>query len=75
VGLLQVKAAVEHGFWFARSPEFLHSDLIETLVWMRVPGDILFALGAVLLALFFAKLFLGRREATVAAAAKEAPTA
>ena len=75
VGLLQVKAAVEHGFWFARSPEFLHSDLIETLVWMRVPGDILFALGAVLLALFFAKLFLGRREAAVAAAAKEAPTA
>ena len=75
VGLLQVKAAVEHGFWFARSPEFLHSDLIETLVWMRVPGDILFALGAALLALFFARLFLGRREATVPAAAKEAPTA
>ena len=75
VGLLQVKAAVEHGFWFARSPEFLHSDLIETLVWMRVPGDILFALGAALLALFFARLFLGRRESTVPAAAKEAPTA
>jgi nitric oxide reductase subunit B len=75
VGLLQVKAAVEHGFWFARSPEFLHSDLIETLVWMRVPGDILFALGAVLLGLFFARLFLGRREAVVGAAVKEAPTA
>jgi nitric oxide reductase subunit B len=66
-----VKAAVEHGFWFARSPEFLHSDLIETLVWLRVPGDVLFALGAVLLALFFARLFLGRREAPVGAPAKE----
>ena len=71
VGLLQVKAAVEHGFWFARSPEFLHSDLVETLVWLRVPGDVLFALGAVLLALFFARLFLGRREAPVGAPAKE----
>jgi nitric oxide reductase subunit B len=63
VGLLQVKAAVEHGFWFARSPEFIHSDLIETLVWMRMPGDILFAAGALILALFFLRLFLGRRAA------------
>jgi len=77
VGLLQVKAAVEHGFWFARSPEFMHSDLIETLVWMRVPGDILFAIGAALLALFFARLFIGRRReaTTLAAVAEEAPTA
>jgi len=76
VGLLQVKAAVEHGFWFARSPEFLHSDLIQTLVWMRMPGDILFAAGAVLLALFFLKLFLGkRRESAIeGAAVAEAPT-
>ena len=75
VGLLQVKAAVEHGFWFARSPEFMHSDLIETLVWMRMPGDILFAIGAALLALFFARLFLGRREALAGVAAKEASSA
>jgi len=83
VGLLQVKAAVEHGFWFARSPEFIHSDLIETLVWMRVPGDVLFAAGAVILALFVLRLFLGRRQAartvpapaTPAAAAPEVPPA
>jgi nitric oxide reductase subunit B len=77
VGLLQVKAAVEHGFWFARSPEFMHSDLIETLVWMRVPGDILFAIGAALVALFFARLFIGRRReaAAIGTAAEEAPTA
>ncbi len=77
VGLLQVKAAVENGFWFARSPEFIHSELIETLVWMRVPGDILFAAGAALLGLFFLKLFIGRRRELVvdAAAAQEAPSA
>jgi len=77
VGLLQVKAAVEHGFWFARSPGFLHSDLIETLVWMRMPGDILFAIGAALLALFFLRLFVGRRReaAAVPVAAEEASSA
>ena len=77
VGLLQVKAAVEHGFWFARSPAFMHSDLIQTLVWMRVPGDILFAIGAALVALFFARLFIGRRReaAAIGATAEEAPTA
>jgi len=77
VGLLQVKAAVEHGFWFARSPGFLHSDLIETLVWLRMPGDILFAIGAALLALFFLRLFVGRRReaAAVPVAAEEASSA
>jgi nitric oxide reductase subunit B len=77
VGLLQVKASVEHGFWFARSPEFIHSDLIETLVWMRMPGDILFAAGAAFLALFFLRLFLGRRREKMGAqvAAPEAPAA
>jgi nitric oxide reductase subunit B len=77
VGLLQVKASVEHGFWFARSPEFIHSDLIETLVWMRMPGDILFAAGAAFLALFFLRLFLGRGREKMGAqvAAPEAPAA
>ena len=29
---------------------------METLVWLRVPGDILFAVGGTLLALYAAKL-------------------
>jgi nitric oxide reductase subunit B len=32
---------------------------METLVWMRVPGDTIFSVGAVLLALFMAKLLIG----------------
>ena len=31
------------------------------LVWMRVPGDTLFSVGALLIALFVASLWLGRR--------------
>jgi nitric oxide reductase subunit B len=34
---------------------------METLVWMRVPGDIVFSIGAILLALFMAKLLIGPR--------------
>jgi nitric oxide reductase subunit B len=47
VGLLQTWAAVEHGYWYARSAEFLHSAGMDTLRWMRVLGDSVFAAGAV----------------------------
>jgi nitric oxide reductase subunit B len=47
VGLLQTWAAVDRGYWYARSAEFLHTPLMETLRWMRVIGDTVFAAGAV----------------------------
>jgi nitric oxide reductase subunit B len=59
VGLLQTRAAVEHGYWYARSAEFLHSGSMDTLRWMRVPGDTLFALGAIVLVWFVAGLATG----------------
>ncbi|RMF41310.1 MAG: nitric-oxide reductase large subunit [Planctomycetota bacterium] len=59
VGLLQTKASVEHGYWFARSSEFLQTPLMQTLRWMRVPGDTLFFLGAVGLVVFVAGLKTG----------------
>ena len=62
VGIMQVIAAVEHGFWFARSPEFLHSGVMQTLVWLRVPGDVVFSIGALLLALFVLRLFVPPRK-------------
>jgi nitric oxide reductase subunit B len=46
VGLLQAWAGVEKGYAFARSPEFLQTPLLAFLRWMRVPGDTVFALGA-----------------------------
>ncbi len=52
VGLLQTKASVEHGYWYARSIEFLSTDTMQTLRWLRAPGDTLFAVGAVVLVLF-----------------------
>jgi nitric oxide reductase subunit B len=59
-GIYQAAAAVQHGLWYARSPEIIHSGVMQTLVWLRVPGDIVFAAGAVVLAVYALKLL--RRE-------------
>ena len=64
VGLLQTRAAVEVGYWFARSPEFMQTPLMNTLRWLRVIGDSLFGLGAVAFAAFAASLLRGPREAS-----------
>ncbi len=53
-GLWQTYNVSIHGYWYARSAEFIHSSLMETLVWLRVPGDSLFAFGA--FALFIAMI-------------------
>jgi nitric oxide reductase subunit B len=59
VGFLQTEASVKHGYWFARSSEFLYSPLISTFKLLRVPGDILFASGIFLLVLFVFGLSTG----------------
>jgi nitric oxide reductase subunit B len=51
--------------WFARSPEVIHSHLMETLVWLRVPGDVVFAIGTVCLALFAFRLLIAKKAANV----------
>jgi nitric oxide reductase subunit B len=59
VGLMQTQASVQHGYWYARSAEFMQTPLMQTLRWMRVPGDTIFFAGAVVLVLFVAGLKLG----------------
>ena len=59
VGLLQAWASIEHGTWYARSAEFMQSGSMQTLRWMRVPGDILFSIGAALFAWFVLGLLTG----------------
>ncbi len=59
VGLMQTWASVQNGYWFARSPEFLQSPVLQTLRWLRIPGDTLFAAGAIAFAIFVARLRTG----------------
>ncbi len=51
IGLIQFDASLEVGLWYARGSEVLQSDLIQNLRWLRVIGDVIFALGAVFYAL------------------------
>ena len=55
LGVLQLEAALEKGYWYARSAEFMGQPIVHALVWMRVPGDTIFSVGALLLAWFVAR--------------------
>jgi len=59
VGLMQTWAAVEHGYWYARSPEFLQSPIVDTFRWLRIIGDTIFTGGVVALVLFVYGLITG----------------
>ncbi len=63
IGILQLNAAIEHGYWFARSAEFMQRPLIQMLVWMRVPGDVIFSAGAVMLSWFVFRLWVRPQRA------------
>lgn len=52
VGLAQTVASLKHGLWYARSAEFLQSPTLQTIRWLRVIGDTIFAIGALILAWF-----------------------
>ncbi|HQU86652.1 MAG TPA: nitric-oxide reductase large subunit [Pyrinomonadaceae bacterium] len=47
IGLLQTVESVTHGYWSARSPEFMQTDWMQFFRWMRAFGDIAFSVGAV----------------------------
>ena len=55
LGVLQLEAALEKGYWYARSAEFMGQPIVHAVVWMRVPGDTIFSVGALLLAWFVAR--------------------
>ncbi|QQS40895.1 MAG: nitric-oxide reductase large subunit [Acidobacteriota bacterium] len=62
IGLLQTYESITTGYWSARSPEFMQQDIMHVLRWMRIFGDIVFALGAVLFVWFALGLIFKRPE-------------
>jgi nitric oxide reductase subunit B len=48
IGWPQLNAVYEHGLAYARSADFYNTTLFWQ--WMRLPGDVLFAIGALLMA-------------------------
>ena len=62
LGTMQLLAAIEHGYAYARSAEFMQQPIVDLLVWMRVPGDTIFSVGAVALAWFVLRLWVVPRR-------------
>lgn len=59
IGLAQAWTSVEHGFWFARSADFLQQPWLEALRWMRIVGDTVFMVGVAAFAYFMLGLRTG----------------
>lgn len=62
IGLLQTYQSVSQGYWSARSPEFMQTELMQTLRWMRMIGDTIFAVGAVAWVWFAIHLMVTKGE-------------
>jgi nitric oxide reductase subunit B len=62
VGLMQTYQSVSVGYWSARSSEFMQTDLMQTLRWLRMIGDTIFALGAISFVYFALNLMWQRPD-------------
>ena len=62
LGTMQLLAAIEHGYAYARSAEFMQQPIVDMLIWMRVPGDTIFSVGALALSWFVFRLWVAPRR-------------
>ena len=58
-GFYQIAQSLEHGTWYARSAEVVQSPLMRTFTWLRMPGDVLFGIGALSVIFFTFKAVIG----------------
>ena len=63
-GVLQVWDVVQHGYWHARSLDYIGNERSHLVEWLRLPGDLVFILfGAVPLVIASIKAYLQVRAA------------
>jgi len=62
-GLYQAHASFTYDYAYARSAEVIHGPVMQALVWARVPGDLVFAVGVFAFAAFVARAFAATRTA------------
>ena len=55
-GVMQLLDVLQHGYWHARSPEFLHGRFMLLIEWARMPADLIFIVAGVIPALMAAAL-------------------
>ena len=59
IGILQAIESIQNGYWSCRSETFMRTDLMQTIRWLRMPGDVLLASGELLLVYFIIGLKTG----------------
>jgi nitric oxide reductase subunit B len=63
-GVLQLWDVLQHGYWHARSMDFIGSERARMIEWLRMPGDVVFIVfGAVPLAIAAFKVYFAVRGA------------
>lgn len=62
VGLMQTYQSVNVGYWSARSPEFMQTDVMQWFRWMRIVGDTIFGIGAIVFCYFALDLMFIRKN-------------
>ena len=61
-GVMQLWDVVEHGYWHARSVEYMATSRSHLVEWLRLPGDLIFiGFGAIPLVIASVKGWLGVR--------------
>ncbi|MEO8459280.1 MAG: nitric-oxide reductase large subunit [Dokdonella sp.] len=73
LGVLQLSAALDNGYWYARSENFMSQPIVHLLIWMRVPGDTIFSVGALLYAWFVLRLWIAPKRASAESTPSAAP--
>ncbi|MFB2979362.1 nitric-oxide reductase large subunit [Microseira sp. BLCC-F43] len=51
-GFYQLVQSINYGTWYARSAEVITSPWMRWTVWLRIPGDIIFAIGTLAMFVF-----------------------
>lgn len=51
-GFYQLAQSINYGTWYARSAEVISSPWMHWTVWLRIPGDVVFAVGALVMFIF-----------------------
>src|SRR6185295_13693014 len=73
-GLWQAYWSFTQGYAYARSAEVIHGPVMQALVWARVPGDLVFAVGVFAFAAFVARAFAATRTPRAATGGTYVPT-
>jgi nitric oxide reductase subunit B len=69
-GLWQAYLSYTHDYAYARSAEVIHGPVMQGLVWARVPGDLVFAVGVVAFVIFALRAFRASRTAARAGSSR-----